>query len=238
MAGFADSLAAIDVLSRTPVLTRREPMAATATATATVSERTGDPRRHPRHKWPALRVVLNGRICQLVDCSLGGIFVTGYFEGKAGEKVVGVIAHVDWGAKSRLDFEAHIVRVNGDTGEAAAEFVGLKTHQLDLLMSLLAETPDGEAPAGPLITAPEPDLESLPRERPRRPPSRAMLWFIRTVDKVATGVSVLAVVILVLAIGGFAISILTDFMASSTNESARALVDGFGTRGTTPGAGR
>ena len=212
--------------------------------TARVSGSDSDARRHRRYRWPALRVVLKGRICQLVDCSLGGFNVTGYYEGTPGEEVVGVIAHVDWGAKSRLDFKAHIVRVNGETGEAAGEFIGLKSHEFDLLMSLLADTPDGEAPAGPLITPPEPDPATLPRELPPVPKKRTLL-LSKLVDSVATGVSVLAIVILVLAIGGFAISTLTDLVTAGGGEPARrdnaeirGLLDTLSTRSTTPGAGR
>lgn len=214
-------------------------------ATAVVSSRSAETRRYQRYKWPALRVVLNGRICQLIDCSLGGFLVSGYYEGVAGEEVAGVIAHVDWGAKSRLDFQARVVSFNAETGDAAGEFIGLKSHQLDLLMSLLAETPDGEAPAGPLITPPELDPSALPRELPPRPKAR-MVWLVKAVDKLATGVSVLAVVLLVLAIGAFAISMVSDMMSSGSSESSRrsenlemrALIDTLQNRSSTPGAGR
>ena len=206
-------------------------------ATAKLPPKSADNRRHQRFRWPALRVVIKGRICQLVDCSLGGFNVTGYYEGTEGEEVAGVFAHVDWGAKSRLDFQARIVRVNNDTGEAAGEFIGLKSHEFDLLMSLLADTPDGEAPAGPLITLPEPDLATLPRERPPLPKRRTIL-FAKFVDKIATGVSVLAIVILVLAIGAFAISTLTDLVTASGGEAARRDGTASSPRSTTPGAGR
>lgn len=212
--------------------------------TAQRSPATAENRRHQRFRWPALRVVVKGRICQLVDCSLGGFNVSGYYEGLEGEEVSGVFAHVDWGAKSRLDFKARIVRVNNDTGEAAGQFIGLKSHEFDLLMSLLADTPDGEAPAGPLITQPEPDPATLPKELPPVPKRRTIL-FAKFVDKLATGVSVLAIVILVLAIGAFAISTLTDLVTASGGETARrdnkelrGLLDTASPRSTTPGAGR
>jgi hypothetical protein len=181
--------------------------------------------------------VIKGRICQLVDCSLGGFNVTGYYEGLEGEEVSGVFAHVDWGAKSRLDFQARIVRVNNDTGEAAGEFIGLKSHEFDLLMSLLADTPDGEASAGPLITPPEPDPATLPKELPPMPKRRTIL-LAKFVDKVATGVSVLAIVILVLAIGAFAVSTLTDLVTATGGEAARRDSTAASSRSTTPGAGR
>jgi hypothetical protein len=214
-------------------------------ATTKAFTASADARRHQRYKWPALRVVLKGRICQILDCSLSGFNVSGYYEGTAGEEVTGVIAHVDWGAKSRLDFQARIVRVNAESGEAAGEFIGLKNHEFDLLMSLLADTPDGEAAAGPLITPPEPDPATLPRELPPVPKKRVVL-LSKFVDSVATGVSILAIVILVLAIGAFAISTLTDLVtvgsggepARRDNVEMRALFDSLSSRGTTPGAGR